>query len=75
MGFFNHTWLSDVQTLQILEDPSGLLAHWKEETAVYPEILCNNIITSYLNEARFWPGNLHYDSAVKRLDIIYTSGM
>lgn len=75
MGFFGHTVLADLHTMQIIEDPDGLLARWKAATAVYPEPLRDAIVGRFLGEALFWPGNPHYHAAVERGDGIYTSAI
>ena len=75
MGFFNYVVLADVNTMRIVEDPRGLLARWKEEVRTYPDALRDAILDRFLREARFWPENLHYKSAIQRADLIYTSGI
>ena len=75
MGFFNYVVLADMDTMRIVEDPHGLLAQWKEEVRTYPAPLRHAILTRFMREARFWPENLHYHSAIQRADLIYTSGI
>ena len=74
-GFYNHCALSDVYHMAPVEDPAGLLAHWKADVAVYPPKLREAIIACHLPAAHFWPRNFHYASAVERADIIYTTGI
>jgi hypothetical protein len=74
-GFYNHCCLSDIKVMMPLEDPAGIIARWKERVAVYPPKLRRAIIEQHLAEARFWPENPHYHSAIKRADVIYTTGI
>lgn len=75
MGFFNYVVLADVQTMQILADPNGMLASWKAEVSTFPEALRQAIMDQFITEAAFWPENPHYGSAVERSDLIYTSAI
>jgi hypothetical protein len=75
MGFYNYVALSDIRVMQILEDPYGILASWKARVAEYPGALQQAIIRRFFAEAKFWPENFHYRSAVERGDILYTSGI
>jgi hypothetical protein len=75
MGFYNYVALSDIQKMQIIEDPSGILGRWKARIAEYPAPLREAVVGRYLAEAQFWPENFHYRSAVERGDILYTSGI
>jgi hypothetical protein len=75
MGFFNYVLFADLQTMRIMEDPHGMLTHWKEETRAYPEPLRRAIVDRFLREAAFWRDIFHYRSAIERVDIIYTSGI
>lgn len=75
MGFFGHAVMADVRAMRIIEDPVGVLARWKEQAAVYPEPLRRAILSRFTAEAGFWPGNLHYHTAVERADRIYAAGI
>lgn len=75
MGFFNYVVLADVRTMQIVEDPHGVLARWKEDVSTYPEPLRQAILRRFMAAATFWPENFHYRSAIERADRIYTSGI
>ena len=74
-GFYNHCALSDVDSMVVIDDPTGMLAHWKAAIAVYPSRLRGRIISTHLDAARFWPANFHYDSAIQRQDVIYTTSI
>lgn len=74
-GFFNYVVLADVQAMRIVEDPYGLLARWKADVSTYPEALRQAILRRFMREAAFWPENFHYQSAIARADIIYTTAI
>jgi hypothetical protein len=74
-GFYTHCVLSDLKHMIPVDDPSGLLAGWKEAIRTYPPKLRKTIITRHLNAARFWPENFHYHSAIERQDVIYCTGI
>jgi hypothetical protein len=75
MGFYNHCTLSDLHNMVPVEDPAGILARWQAEVSTYPPKLRETIISDHLRAAQFWPENFHYQSAVKRRDVIYTTGI
>lgn len=74
-GFFNHCCLSDLNAMQIVDDAYGILSRWKSAVAEYPPLLAETIISRHLAAARFWPNNFHYERAIRRLDIIYTTSI
>lgn len=75
MGFFNYVVLNDLHTMEIVEDPHGILGRWQAAVADYPAPLRRAIIDRFMAEAQFWPENFHYRSAIARGDHIYTSGI
>jgi hypothetical protein len=75
MGFFGHAVLSDLKSMRIVDDPSGILAGWQAEVAEYPPALRREIVGRFLAEARFWPDNVHYRTAVERRDLVYAGGI
>jgi hypothetical protein len=74
-GFYNHCTLSDLNTMILIDDPSDILSRWKATIAVYPQKLQKTIIQTSLEGARFWSFNFHYNSAIERQDVIYTSSI
>jgi hypothetical protein len=74
-GFYNHCCLSDLKAMIVVDDPNGMLAHWKEQIRVYPPKLREAIVAQHLGAAQFWPFNFHYRSAIERRDVIYTTGI
>jgi hypothetical protein len=75
MGFFGHAVLSDLRTMKIVDDPSGILAGWQADVEQYPLALRREIVGRFLAEAKFWPGNFHYRTAVERRDLVYAGGI
>ncbi len=75
MGFFGHAVLSDLKSMRILDDPAGILAAWQAEVAEYPPALRRAMVARFLAEAKFWPGNVHYRTAVDRRDLVYAGGI
>jgi hypothetical protein len=75
MGFFNYATLADLRTMRIVEDPHGVLGRWKEAVGRYPDALRREVLRRFGREAAFWPGNVHYETAVERGDVIYASGI
>lgn len=75
MGFFNYGVLADVQTMQVMDDPHGILARWKGMVRTYPEPLRRSILDRFTREAAFWPENFHYRTAVERMDVLYIDGI
>ncbi len=74
-GYYYFCYLSDLNIAKILDDPCGLLAGWKQRIALYPPLLKESIITSFLGMACAWPDNFHYISAIQRNDIPYVTGI
>jgi hypothetical protein len=75
MGFLSYTALADVHSMNIVDDPHGILVRWKTAVATYPEALRQSILGRFMPEAAFWPENFHYRTAVQRADVIYTSAI
>lgn len=75
MGFFDHAVLADIRSMQIVVDPKGALARWKTQVSFYPEALRRSLLHRFMRWAEFWPYNPHYQSAVERVDLIYTSAI
>ena len=72
-GFFTYVGLSEIHYMKPLYDPDGFVAGLKAKTNPYPEKLRSAIIDHFRWRAGTWPDNFHYDTAIKRADIFYTS--
>jgi hypothetical protein len=75
MGFYNHCALSDLRNMVPVDDPHGVLAHWKGLVGEYPPKLRAAILARHMDAAKFWPQNFHYLSAIQRGDILYVQGI
>ncbi len=75
MGFFDHAALADIRSMEIVVDPQGTLDRWKRQVSSYPEALRRSLLHRFMREAAFWLNNPHYQSAVERVDLIYTSAI
>jgi predicted nucleotidyltransferase len=74
-GYLDYIYLSELSFIKPLEDPYRIIANWKEQIQPYPDKLKQSIINTFWGKATFWLDNFHYKSAIKRCDIIYTSGI
>jgi hypothetical protein len=75
MGFFDHTVLADIRSMQIVADAQGTLDRWKKQVSNYPEALRQSLLHHFMREAAFWQNNPHYRSAIERVDLIYTTAI
>jgi hypothetical protein len=67
--------LPDLYHQQILDDPYGLLAEWKERLRVYPPRLKQALVTKHLGQLRYWRGDYHYANKVERGDAVFLASM
>jgi hypothetical protein len=66
---------TDLAHQQIIVDPNGILAHWKEQLAVYPDALRTSLISQHLEVLRYWASDYHYASKVARRDLVFLVGL
>lgn len=74
-GYYNYICLSEIDFIKSLEDPYKIVSNLKERVKTYPEALKKAIINEFWWKSDFWLDNFHYISAIKRKDIVYTSGV
>lgn len=67
--------LPDIHNQQIVDDPDGVLARWKEMTLIYPPKLKKAIIEKRLATIAYWKSDYHYPSKVRRGDIVFAAGL
>jgi len=67
--------LPDIYHQQIIEDPLGLLAQWKQLLSVYPPKLKQAILRRHLGSLRYWKVDYHYQSKVARGDVVFLAGL
>ena len=72
-GYYTFIYLCELSFLKPVWDPEGVLAAYQEKAAVYLEPLRRAIMRDFLGRAGTWMGNFHYESAVKRGDILFTA--
>lgn len=72
-GYYTFIYLCELSFLKPVWDPDGILAAWQTKTAVYPEPLRRAIMTDFLGRSGTWMENFHYESAVRRGDILFTA--
>lgn len=72
-GYYTFIYLCELSFLKPVWDPDGILAAWQAKAAVYPEPLRRAIMTDFLGRSGTWMGNFHYESAVRRGDVLFTA--
>jgi len=71
-GYYTFIYLSELQFVQPLYDPNGLITTYKNINP-YPENLRQAIIDCFWDRANTWLDNFHYESAIKRSDLLFTA--
>ena len=72
-GYYTFIYLCELSFLKPVWDPDGVLAAYQAKVAAYPAPLRRAIMTDFLSRAGTWMGNFHYESAVKRKDVLFTA--
>jgi len=67
--------LPDLYHQQILDDPYGVAASWKEQLRVFPPKLKEAILRKHLESLRYWKEDCHYARKVERGDVIFLAGV
>ncbi|TIX87694.1 DUF4037 domain-containing protein [Rhizobium sp. P44RR-XXIV] len=66
---------TDLASQQIIADPRGLLAGWKQQLAQYPEALRATVLRQHMEILRYWAKDYHYESKVARRDLVFLVGL
>jgi hypothetical protein len=66
---------TDLANQQIVLDPGGVLAGWKQQLAVYPEALRAAVLRQYREVLQYWAADYHYESKVARRDLVFLVGL
>jgi hypothetical protein len=66
---------TDLASQQIIADPRGLLAGWKQQLAQYPETLRASALRQHMDILRYWAKDYHYESKVARRDLVFLVGL
>lgn len=72
-GYYTFIYLCELSFIKPVWDPDGILASYQKQTAVYPPALRRSIIETFMGRANTWIDNFHYESAVRRADILFTA--
>ena len=72
-GYYTFIYLCELSFIKPVWDPDGILAAYQKRTAVYPPALRRSIIETFMGRANTWIDNFHYESAVRRADILFTA--
>ena len=67
--------LTDIYNVQIVEDPYGRVAEWKERLATYPEALKESIIKKHASSLKYWRNDYHYLNKVRRKDAVFLASL
>ena len=72
-GYYTFIYLCELSFIKPVWDPDGVLAAYQEKASVYPEPLRRAVLETFLGRAGTWIDNFHYESAVRRGDILFTA--
>ena len=72
-GYYTFIYLCELSFIQPIWDPDGVLAAYQQKAAVYPEPLRRTILETFMGRAGTWMDNFHYESAVRRGDVLFTA--
>ncbi len=70
-GYYTFIHLCELSFVKPVYDPDGILAALQEKAGVYPEKLRKSIIETFQGRASTWLWNFHYDSAIRRGDLLF----
>lgn len=74
-GHYNYCLLSVIKAAKPMHDPAGIIAQWQSQLLVFPPKLKAAMLANHVWKAGFWLDNFHYLSAIRRRDVVYTSGI
>lgn len=72
-GYYTFIYLCELSFIKPIWDPDGILADYQRNAANYPEPLRRAILETFMGRAGTWIDNFHYESAVRRGDILFTA--
>lgn len=70
-GYYTFIYLCELSFVKPVYDPDGLLEEWQKQTRPYPEKLRESIVETFMGRASTWLYNFHYDSAIRREDLLF----
>lgn len=74
-GYYTFTYFSELSFIKPIWDPNGLIKNYQKQTKSYPPKLKKAIIDCFFTRANTWINNFHYDSAIRRTDLLFTSSI
>ena len=72
---WGYSLLTDINNQQIIEDPHGRAAQWKERLTVYPKALKESIVQQHGASLEYWRKDYHYQNKVARKDIVFLASL
>lgn len=72
-GYYTFIYLCELSFIKSVWDPDGVLAEYQKKAAVYPEPLRRAILETFMGRIETWMDNFHYESAIRRGDILFTA--
>ncbi|MDA3730146.1 DUF4037 domain-containing protein [Niameybacter massiliensis] len=71
-GYYTFIYLCELSFIKPIWDPQGILESYQKELKIYPKKLKQSIINCFMDRANTWLDNFHYESAIKRMDLLFT---
>lgn len=72
-GYYTYIYLSEISFIKPVYDPKGLISNYQNKIKTYPPKLKKAIIDCFFARANTWINNFHYSSAIRRMDLLFTS--
>ncbi|MFA7126406.1 MAG: nucleotidyltransferase domain-containing protein [Bacilli bacterium] len=72
-GYYTFIYLSELSFIIPLDDATEFIKHSKEQIKNYPLLLKKAIIKRFYSRANVWLDNFHYISAIRRIDLLFTT--
>ncbi|MCL2775548.1 MAG: DUF4037 domain-containing protein [Oscillospiraceae bacterium] len=66
---------TDIYCQQIIEDPYGVAADWKNRLTPYPKKMKEAILDKHFNRLKYWKSDYHYKNKASRKDIIFLASL
>lgn len=70
-GYYTYIYLCEASFIKPVYDPDGVIKRYNEQARVYPRKLKEAIIREFMGRADTWLDNFHYESAIRRADLMF----
>lgn len=70
-GYYTYIYLCEASFIKPVYDPDGAIKQYNEQARVYPRKLKEAIIREFMGRADTWLENFHYESAIRRADLMF----